>query len=51
MFVQLTGTGDREGVNHVGLKSDGTLVLRYSDRKEFLDPDDYVTAEITEELA
>lgn len=42
MRVNFHGTKDRTGVKHVSAKSDGTVVLRYSDHKEYVDADKHL---------
>lgn len=39
MKVQIHGGDVREGVQHINARSDGSVVLRYSGRKETLEPD------------
>jgi hypothetical protein len=46
MEVQFRGTDDRSGVYHVSAKTDGTLVLRYGNSKEYVGPDEYSGFEI-----
>jgi len=41
MRVNFRGAGDRTNVKHVSAKTDGTVVLRYSDHKEYVNADDH----------
>lgn len=47
MRVQFSGAEDREDVKHVSLKSNGDVVLRFSDHKETVGDEEYSRFEVS----